>query len=121
MTIPSFLFPLAMMPPPEGAEGAAGQQSGAFMFVWIALMVALFYFMLIRPQKRREKERKALMDALKSGDRVVFSGGILGVVTNVKERTVVVKVSDGCKMEILRGAVVQVVEKGAAPSETEQA
>lgn len=109
------LIPLAMMGAPA-AEGG-GQQSGSFMFVWIGLMIALFYFMLIRPQKRREQERQKLMSAIKSGDRVIFAGGILGVVTNVKEKTLIVKVADNCKVEILRGAVAQVIAKGDSPEE----
>lgn len=105
---------LAMAPAPAGGEGAA-PQSGAFMFVWLGLMVALFYFMLIRPQKRREKERQALLNAVKTGDRVLFAGGILGVVANVKEKTLVVKIADGVKVEVVRGAVSQVLEKGDVP------
>ncbi len=104
---------LAMAPPP-GGEGQP-QQSGVFMFVWLGLMVALFYFMLIRPQKRREKERQALLNAVKTGDRVLFGGGILGVVANVKEKTLVVKIADGVKVEVLRGAVSQVLDKGETP------
>ena len=105
---------LAMGTVPAGAEGAP-QQSGAFMFVWLGLMVLLFYFMLIRPQKRREKERQALLEAVKTGDRVLFAGGLLGVVANVKEKTLIVKIADGVKVEIVRSAVSQVLEKGAAP------
>ena len=105
---------LAMAQPPQGGEGAP-QQSGIFMFVWLGLMVALFYFMLIRPQKRREKERQALLEAVKTGDRVLFAGGLLGVVANVKEKTLIVKIADGVKVEIVRSAVSQVLEKGAAP------
>ena len=105
---------LAMGTVPAGAEGAP-QQSGAFMFVWLGLMVLLFYFMLIRPQKRREKERQALLEAVKTGDRVLFAGGFLGVVANVKEKTLIVKIADGVKVEIVRSAVSQVLEKGAAP------
>ena len=104
---------LAMGTVPAGAEGAP-QQSGAFMFVWLGLMV-LFYFMLIRPQKRREKERQALLEAVKTGDRVLFAGGLLGVVANVKEKTLIVKIADGVKVEIVRGAVSQVLDKGEAP------
>ena len=102
------------MAPPAGGEGAA-PQSGAFMFIWLGLMVALFYFMLIRPQKRREKERQALLNAVKTGDRVLFAGGLLGVVANVKEKTLVVKIADGVKVEVVRGAVSQVLDKGEAP------
>ena len=105
---------LAMGTVPAGAEGAP-QQSGAFMFVWLGLMVLLFYFMLIRPQKRREKERQALLGAVKTGDRVLFAGGFLGVVANVKEKTLIVKIADGVKVEIVRGAVSQVLDKGEAP------
>ena len=101
---------LAMAPAP-GAEGAP-QQSGAFMFVWLGLMVLLFYFMLIRPQKRREKERQALLEAVKTGDRVLFAGGLLGVVANVKEKTLIVKIADGVKVEVVRSAVSQVLDKG---------
>ena len=111
---------LAMGTVPAGAEGAP-QQSGAFMFVWLGLMVALFYFMLIRPQKRREKERQALLNAVKTGDRVLFAGGFLGVVANVKEKTLVVKIADGVKVEIVRGAVSQVLDKGETPDTPAQA
>ena len=105
---------LAMMGAPAGGAGAP-QQSGAFMFIWLGLMVALFYFMLIRPQKRREKERQALLNAVKTGDRVLFGGGFLGVVANVKEKTLIVKIADGVKVEIVRGAVSQVLDKGETP------
>ena len=97
------------------AAGADAGQSGAFMFIWLGLMVALFYFMLIRPQKRREKERQELLNAVKTGDRVLFAGGFLGVVANVKDKTLVVKIADNVKVEIVRAAVSQVLDKGAAP------
>ena len=101
---------LAMAPSPAGAGGA--QQSSVFMFVWLGLMVALFYFMLIRPQKRREKERVALLNAVKTGDRVLFAGGFLGTVANVKEKTLIVKIADNVKVEIVRSSVSQVLDKG---------
>ena len=111
---------LAMMGAPAGGEGAA-PQSSAFMFIWLGLMVALFYFMLIRPQKRREKERRALLEAVKTGDRILFAGGMLGVVANVKEKTLIVKISDGVKIEIIRGAVSQVLDKGEVTEKDAQA
>lgn len=114
---------LAMMGAPAGGGegGAPAQNSGIFMFVWIGLMILLFYFMLIRPQKRREKERQALLSAVKTGDRVLFSGGLLGVVSNVKEKTLMIKIADGVKVEVLRGAVSQVLEKGETPAEEAKA
>lgn len=112
---------LAMMGAPAGGGAGAAPQSSAFMFIWLGLMVALFYFMLIRPQKRREKERRALLEAVKTGDRILFAGGMLGVVANVKEKTLIVKIADGVKIEIVRGAVSQVLDKGEVTDKDAQA
>ena len=95
----------------------AGQQSPVFMFGWLGLMLVVFYFVLIRPQQRKERERRTLIANIKTGDRIVFSGGILGVVANVKDKTFVVKVADNTKIEISRFAVSQVLDKGEAPVE----
>ncbi|MBI3987621.1 MAG: preprotein translocase subunit YajC [Lentisphaerae bacterium] len=100
---------LAMMGPAPG--GGQGGQSPMMLIGWLVIMVALFYFMLIRPQQRKEKERKALMEGIKSGDRVIFSGGIVGTVTNVKDKTLAVKVADNTKIEVLRGAVNRILQK----------
>ncbi|MBN1556629.1 MAG: preprotein translocase subunit YajC [Lentisphaerae bacterium] len=99
---------LGMMggPPAEGQGGGLGG-----MLVPMLIIFAIFYFMLIRPQQRKEKERKAMIESLKSGARVMFSGGILGTVTNVKDQTLVVKVADNVKLEIARSAVNRVLEK----------
>jgi len=105
---------LAMAPAPQGADGAP-QGSGIAMFVYLGLFLVLMYFMLIRPQKRREKERRALLDAVKSGDRVLFAGGFLGTVANVKEKTLVVKIADNVRVEIARASVAQILEKGDSP------
>jgi len=114
----SWMNLMAMMGAPAGG---GGQNSSGFMFVWLGLMVALFYFMLIRPQKRREKERQALLSAVKTGDRVLFGGGFLGVVANVKDKTLVVKIADNVKVEIVRSAVSQVLDKGETPEEEAKA
>lgn len=109
---------VAMAPPPAGGAGAP-PQSPVFMFGWIAIMFAIFYMMIIRPQRRREKERQELLKAVKTGDRVLFAGGIIGIVTNVKEKTLVVKVADKVKMEILRGAVNQVLKAEELPADVD--
>ncbi len=108
---------LAMGLPAGG--GAQGQQSPVFMFGWLGLMLVIFYFMLIRPQQRREKERQALLSNIKSGDRVVFSGGIIGIITNVKDKTFTIKIADNVKIEVSRSAVTQVLEKGDQPEAEE--
>ena len=108
---------LAMAAP--AGEGGQAQQSPAFMFGWILLMLGIFYFLLIRPQQKKEKARRALLDEVKTGDSVVFSGGMLGVVTNVKDRTLVIKIADNVKVEALRASVSQVLDKGEKPSDEE--
>ena len=106
---------LAMAGPAGAGPGGQPQQSPVFMIGWLVLMMAVFYFILIRPQQRREKERRALIAAVKTGDHIVFSGGLMGVVANVKDKTLVVKIADNVKIEVARYAVSQVLEKGAEP------
>ena len=69
------------------------------------------YFVLFRPQMRRQKEQRRLISSLKTGDRVVTSAGIHGMVTNVKETTVTVKVADNVKIEMEKSAVTNVVKE----------
>jgi preprotein translocase subunit YajC len=105
---------LAMGPAPGGGQQ---QQSPLFMFGWLGIMLVIFYFLLIRPQQTRERERRKLLEHIKSDDRVVFSGGIIGIVTNVKDKTFVIKIADNVKIEVSRAAVTQVLEKGEQPRE----
>ena len=105
------------MATPAG-NGGQSQQSPIFMFGWLGIMIVIFYFMLIRPQQRREKERQALLSNIKTGDRVVFGGGILGIISNVKDKVFVIKIADNVKIEVSRGAVTQVLEKGEQPDES---
>ena len=92
--------------------GAVGSQDSISFFVPMGILLAIFYFMLIRPQQRKEKERQAMIGKVKSGDRIMFCGGIIGIVANVKEATLMVKVADNTKLEIARGAISKVFEKG---------
>ncbi len=81
------------------------------MIIPMVLIFAIFYFMLIRPQQRREKERQALIGAIKSGDRILFCGGMIGTVVNVKDKILVVKIADNVKVEVARGSVLRVIDK----------
>jgi len=112
-----FLQTIAMAPPP-GANGQAGQTSPGFTIGWMVFMVAIFYFVMIRPQRRREKERKALIEAVKSGQRVLLASGILGDIVSVKEKTLLVRIAENTKIEVLKSAVSQVLEeKGDLPAD----
>lgn len=105
-----------------GGPGGDSSSSGGMMqmVVTMALIFGIFYFMLIRPQQRKEKERRAMIDAIKSGERILFSGGILGTVTNVKDSTLVVKIADNVKIEVARGAVIRVLDKDEKVSTEEK-
>ncbi len=76
--------------------------------IMMALMFGLFYFMLIRPQQRKEKERRKMIEELRAGAKIVFAGGIIGTIVEAREKTFVVETTDG-RMEIVRGCVQDVV------------
>ena len=80
-------------------------------FLPIALIFVVFYFVLIRPQQKKQKETQKMIDSLRSGDKIVTTGGILGTVTNVKEKTVVVRIADNVKVEMLRSAIQTVTQR----------
>ena len=81
------------------------------MFV---LIIAIFYFIMIRPQMRKEKERKKQIEQLRAGTRISFGGGIIGVIDEVKEHTFRVRVAEGTVIEIARGAVNATLNDPAA-------
>ena len=99
-------------PRPPLAPGPAGLLGSPF--VMMGLMIVMFYFLLIRPQQRQRKEQAARIAALQSGDKVVTSAGIHGIVHNVKEHTVVVKVAEGTMIEFDKLAIANVHKKDTA-------
>lgn len=82
-------------------------------FVPIILIFVIMYFLLFRPQMKRQKEQARLVAALKTGDRVVTASGIHGLISNVKDRTVTVKVADNVKIEMEKSAVTTVLKTEA--------
>ena len=95
--------------PAQGPGGLLGSP-----FVMMGLMVVMFYFLLIRPQQRQRKEQQARIAALQPGDKVVTSAGIHGIVHNLREHTVVVKVAEGTMIEFANLAITVVHKKEAA-------
>jgi preprotein translocase subunit YajC len=79
-----------------------------------ALIIGIFYFMILRPQQRRQKEREKMLNAVKKGDKIISSGGIHGTVIGVEEKTVLVQVADNVKLKIDRTAVASIVREGEA-------
>ncbi len=99
-----------------GTAGPAGGNPGTGMLLTLLQFLPLFiilYFLLIRPQQQQQKKLKAMVAALKKGDRVVTSGGIIGSVVGVDDAKVVLKVADEVKMEFVKTAVVQVLQEKA--------
>lgn len=99
----------------DAAAGTAGATGGmSSTLIMLVLMVGVFYFLLIRPQRKRDKEAKEMMAALKKGDKIVTIGGIRGTVTSVKETTVVVKVDTDTRIEFNKSAISQVLNSAPA-------
>lgn len=94
--------------------GAAstGAASSLMTFLPLVLMFVVLYFIMIRPQMKRQKEHKAMIDALAKGDEVVIGGGVLGRVTKVGDQFVHVEVAAGTEVQVQRHAVTQVLPKG---------
>ncbi len=88
----------------EGAEGDT-TTSTIYMIVFLVLIFAMFYFLMIRPQRKRQKEHQQLIEELRRGDRVVTAGGIFGVIESVSEDSVVIKVESGATMRVAKGSV----------------
>jgi preprotein translocase subunit YajC len=87
---------------------AAGQSGGGLsMLILPAAILVIFYFLLIRPNQKKEKDRKKMIEQLDKGDKVITTGGIYGVVVNVKkeEGIVVLKISEGSKVEFAKSAI----------------
>ncbi|CAN5474297.1 preprotein translocase subunit YajC [soil metagenome] len=98
----------------QAASPAPAGPSPLTSFVPIILIFVIMYFLLFRPQMRRQKEQAALVSALKTGDRVVTASGIHGLISNVKDRTVIVKIADNVKIEMEKSAVTTVVKTDSA-------
>jgi preprotein translocase subunit YajC len=92
------------------APGGIGGGLGGFI-IPMTLIFVMMYFVLIRPQKKRQMEQQRLMSALKTGDQVVTNGGIHGLISNVKDTTVILKVADNVKIEIEKSAVTNVLKQ----------
>jgi len=90
-------------------------------FMPFILIFVIFYFVLIRPQKKRQAQMREQMNSLKSGDKVITAGGIHGLVTNVKDKSVTLKVADNVKIEFEKASITTVIKKDGDGSTLEPA
>lgn len=98
---------LAQAAAPQGAAGMG-------MLIPMVLVFAIFYFMMIRPQQRKEKERLRMISELRAGQRVLFAGGLIGTITEARERTFLVEIAPKIVVEVARGAVSRALKDGEA-------
>jgi preprotein translocase subunit YajC len=96
---------------PAAAAGGDAQSSLMSMLP-IVLMFVVLYFIMIRPQMKKQKEHKAMVEALAKGDEVVTAGGMLGKVSSLGENFIGVEIANGVEVQLQRSAVVQVLPKG---------
>ena len=94
------------------APSGGGTESSLFSLLPIVLMFVVLYFIMIRPQMKRQKEHKAMVEALAKGDEVVTAGGMLGRVSKMGETYVHIEVANGVELQVQRSSVVQVLPKG---------
>ena len=99
---------------PAFAQGAGGPAGGAGFesLILILLMFAVLYFLMIRPQMKRAKEHKSLIEGLQKGDEVIAAGGVLGRISKVSENYVTLQVADNIEIQVQRPAVQLVLPKG---------
>jgi len=105
----SFFINDALAQAAAPSAGAGGQYG---FLIMMGLFFVIFYFMLIRPQSKRAKEHRAMLQALGTGDEVVTNGGLLGRITEVGENFITVEIADGVRVKVQKGQVAALMPKG---------
>jgi preprotein translocase subunit YajC len=98
---------------PAAATGGGDMMSSLTGMLPLVLMFVVLYFVMIRPQMKRQKEHRSMVEALAKGDEVATAGGILGRVVDLDEQFLFIEIASGVKVQIQRSAVVQVLPKGS--------
>ena len=94
-----------------GGAGTGGEGGGFGAFIPMILIIVIFYFLLIRPQQKKAKEHRELLDALKVGDSILTNGGLYGKVTGLKENIVTVEIAPKVRVKVSRGSIAGLTNK----------
>ena len=105
-----------LISPAYAQAPAAGGDAGLMSFLPIILMFVLLYFLMIRPQMKRAKEQKAMVDALQKGDEIITAGGVLGRIIAVTDAYITVEIAANTEVTVQRGAVQTLLPKGTIKS-----
>jgi len=108
-SILNLLIPAAMA---QATGAPAGGDMGLLNLLFPIILIAAFYFLLIRPQTKRAKEHKQMVEALKKGDEIVTGGGVLGRITEVGENFIQVEIAEGVQVKVQKQAVSSLMPKG---------
>ncbi len=100
----------------QAAAPAGGTAGGLMSFLPIILMFVVLYFLMIRPQMKRQKEQKAMIDAIAKGDEVVTAGGIVGKVTKVADAYITLEVAEGTEIVMQKASITMLLPKGTVKS-----
>jgi preprotein translocase subunit YajC len=105
-----------------GQGGAGGQGGGFSSFIPLILMFVIFYFLLIRPQQKKQKDHRSMITNLKNGDRIITSGGILGRITSVGDDTLTIEIADRVRVKLNRTNVSALLQSSsqAQPAKIEK-
>ena len=105
---------LLAMAPSQGGQGGGDFTTTILMF---AVIIGIFYFMIMRPQQKRQKEWQAMLGGIKAGDRVTTAGGIRGIILSIKDDVIVIRVApDNIKLEVAKSAIASVTQEGPSGS-----
>jgi preprotein translocase subunit YajC len=105
-------MPMLISPAYAQGTGFFGNQDALIQFLPLVLIFVVFYFLLIRPQQRKAKDQKAMLDALRRGDRVVTGGGIIGTVARVESpEEVTIDIAEGVRVRVVRSTITSVLAK----------
>ena len=114
--------PIDLIIPPAMAQAAGQAAPGGFFggglggLLFPIILIAVMYFLMIRPQMKRQKEHRAMLDKLGNGDEVITNGGVAGVVREIGEHFITVEVADNVRLRVQKGAVANVLPKGTLKS-----
>lgn len=110
MNLLDLLIPAAYA---QAAGGPATQGGGLGMMLMPLILIAIMYFLMIRPQMKRAKEHRSMLDALNKGDEVLTNGGLAGVVTDIGDNFVTIEIADNVRVRVQKSAVGNVLPKGS--------